>query len=68
MNLENYLESRFDVPCLIEIGFFEKNATYEEMASRICNFFGLKSIYMYDFIGSSLEVNIRANPGVFSLN
>lgn len=65
--IEAFIEDRFDVKGLKVIGFFSPEADYEQMAKRICDFFGLPNVFMYDFIGPKPKP-VKADLGTFSLN
>lgn len=48
--LERFLKEFFDFAALKKVGFYKKEIKhndYEEQAKRICEFFGLKSVYEY---------------------
>jgi len=43
-----FINKCFDLKTLISIGYLNRNDTLEEIKIRICNFFGINSIYDYD--------------------
>jgi len=47
-----FLNKFFDLKTLIGLGYINRNDTLEDIKTRICNFFGINSIYNYD-----LELN-----------
>ncbi|HCY43064.1 MAG TPA: hypothetical protein DHV48_17300 [Prolixibacteraceae bacterium] len=47
-----FINKFFDLKTLIGLGYINRNDSLEEIKIRICNFFGIKSIYDYD-----LELN-----------
>jgi len=53
--------------------FKKKNPSHDEIEARICQFFGFKSIYEYDYIinpvdGMFLKPNIKVDVKTLSLN
>jgi len=43
-----FINKYFDLKTLASLGFLNKKDELEELKSRICSFFGIKSIYEYD--------------------
>lgn len=68
MSLKDYIEDRFDVEGLREWGFLTDEKTPEEISKRICTWFGLKNIYMYDHIGEHRSKTVKADIKTFSEN
>ncbi|MEN7549299.1 hypothetical protein AAG747_15350 [Rapidithrix thailandica] len=68
MTKEEFIKSRFDIEELINIGFLNKSMNLDEIETRICTYFGLESIFMYDFIMSDLKKPIKADINTFSKN
>ena len=69
MTKKEFIDDRFDIEGLRELGFWiHGEKTYEEYEKRICTFFGLKNIFMYDFIGQPKKETIKADLKTFSNN
>ena len=45
--LPEFIDEHFDIPSMIEIGMFKKGMTYQEMANRVCEYFGYDSVFEY---------------------
>ncbi len=43
-----FINKFFDLKTLISLGFIKKNDSLEKLKERICDFFGINSIYEYD--------------------
>lgn len=63
-----YIDDRFDIKGLREAGFLTTEKTYEEIEQRICKWFGLKNIFMYDFIPEEKTKSVKADMQTFSSN
>lgn len=65
-----YIDRTFDVAALIHTGFLQSGMSYQEIEDRICRFFGIRTIYEYDFIISpdKYGVPIIADLNTFSIN
>ena len=62
--LKNFLEEHFDFKELKKVGFFDKSIksnNYEKQAERICEFFGLETIYQYGFHDIKCHIS-EVNP------
>ena len=68
MILHDFIESRIPVNELTEVGFLQKGATDKEIAERICWYFSLKNIFLYDFIGDPKTIQVKADIKTFSEN
>jgi hypothetical protein len=69
MSKQEYIDSRFDIEALRKLGFWiHGESTYEEYEKRLCTFFSLKNIFMYDYIGMMKNKPVKADPNTFSLN
>lgn len=68
MTKKEFIASRFDIEGLKELGVLTTEKTYEEIEKRICRFFGLTNIFMYDFILKEQIKPVKANPDFFSNN
>jgi hypothetical protein len=68
MSLKEYIESRFDVDGLRECGLLTTQKTPEEIAKRICRYFGMKSIYEYDMLPNIISKPIIPKIDTFSKN
>lgn len=66
--LAQFIKDRFIVSELRKIGFLTTEKTPKEIAARVCQFFDLKNIYMYDFIMSDKHKTVKANIKTFSEN
>lgn len=68
MTKKAFIKDRFDIKNLTECGFFVENATYEQMERRICEHYGLYSIFMFDYILRGRWEVFKANIDLISLN
>ena len=68
MTKKEFIEDRFDIKGLREVGFLTTEKTYEEIEKRICDFFGLKNIFMYDYIMHESNKPVKADMKTFSTN
>jgi len=70
MNKRQFLYSRFPVAELRKVGFFKKGQTVDQMCERVCTFFGIKSIYAYDFMPpfGDIRKTVKADIKTFSIN
>lgn len=69
MTKKEFIKSRFDVKELRKAGFWiNGERTYEQYEKRICAFFGLKSIFMYEYIGEMPRKPLKADLKTFSDN
>ena len=68
MTIRQYMVSRFDLEALVECGFLDGGMTVEDAAERICTFFGLETIFEYDFIMEGYTCKVEACLGTFSIN
>lgn len=61
--LQNFIEEHFDIDSLIIEGFIDRSKRYDYKAieKRICDFFGIKSIYEYG--AKELRAHISYDPG-----
>lgn len=69
---KEFIDQHFDIEGMIEIGMFQKGWSYDQMAERICVFFGLKNLYMYELIVEKMEgkhaPSVKADLNTFSKN
>lgn len=65
---EKFIRDNFDIKELYKIGFIKTKTDFVEIERRICEFFELKNIYMYDFIMTDKKQTIKANIKTFSQN
>lgn len=65
---KEFIEEHFYIEGMIEIGFFKKGWNYDQMACKVCHFFGLKNLYMYELILKKKNPPLRANLDTFSQN
>jgi len=68
MTKKEFIETRFDIDSLREIGFLKTEKTTEEIAKRICTFFGFKTIFEYDFMIKDRIKTVKADIKTFSDN
>ena len=68
MTKQEFIESRFDIEELREVGFLKTEKTYKEIETRICQFFGLENIFMYDYIMEEKHEPVKADIEIFSIN
>lgn len=68
MTKEQYIKENIPVQELIEVGFFKPEYSYDDMANRICRFFGLKNVFMYSHIGMDKEEPVKVDLKTFSDN
>lgn len=65
---EKFIRSRIPINDLYRIGFFKSKTDLKHIEERICEFFGIKNIFMYDFIGQPRSKTVKANIETFSTN
>lgn len=66
---EKYFLENFPEKELRELGFFnDSHKTIDQMCERVCTFFGLKNIFMYDFIIKPKNEIVKADIETFSEN
>lgn len=68
MTIQQYMVSRFDLEGLVELGVLEGEMTLEAAVERICQWFGLSSIFDYDYIMGGYQLNVEADLNTFSIN
>jgi hypothetical protein len=68
MTKKDFIKSRFHIPSLVKAGFLPKNPTLEQVEKRVCEFFCIKNIFMYDFIGQPKNKTLKADIKTFSDN
>ena len=68
MTRREYIEDNFDVEGLEEIGLLKKGISLDQIEKRICEFFGLKTIFEYGFIMKEKVTEVKAQLKTFSKN
>jgi len=68
MTRREYIEDNFDIEGLEEIGLLKKGISLDEIEKRICEFFGLKTIFEYGFIMKEKVTEVKAQLKTFSKN
>lgn len=67
-NKEKYILENFPINELYRVGFFKSKTDFKHMEKRICERFGIKNVFMYEFIGCERRVPVKANIDTFSVN
>ena len=65
---KEYIEENFPEKEFIEIGFFKRGMSIEEKDKRICKYFGIKNVFMYDHIMDDKTKTVKADLDTFSIN
>jgi len=68
MTRREYIEDNFDIEGLEEIGLLKKGISLDEIEKRICEFFGIKTIFEYGFIMKEKVTEVKAQLKTFSKN
>ena len=68
MSKKEYIDSRFDLEGLREIGLLTTENTYEEIENRIVKYFGFKTIYDYDHMMDPKPKPVKFFQKTFSDN
>ena len=68
MTTREYIEDNFDIEGLEEIGFLKKGFSLDQIEERICEFFGIKTIFEYGFIMNEKVTEVKAKLKTFSKN
>ena len=68
MTRREYIEDNFDIEGLEEIGLLKKGISLDKIEKRICEFFGLKTIFEYGFIMKEKVTEVKAQLKTFSKN
>ena len=58
--LKNFLKDQFDFKELKKIGFYKKEikaTDYQAQADRICQYFGLETVYQYNFTTTHAHIS-----------
>ena len=63
-----YIEETFSIVDLTRSGFLKAGMSYEDIDLRICTFFGITHIYMFDTILDDSTEMIIADLDTFSIN
>lgn len=64
---ERFILETFPINELYRAGFF-KSKDLKHVEERICQFFGLKNIFMYRYIGNPKSIPVKADVRTFSIN
>ena len=68
MTRREYIEDNFDIEGLEEAGFLKEGISLDQIEKRICEFFGLKTIFEYGFIMKEKITEVKAKLKTFSKN
>jgi len=68
MTRREYIEDNFDIEGLEEVGLLKKGISLDQIEERICEFFGLKTIFEYGFIMKEKVTEVKAQLKTFSKN
>jgi len=68
MTRREYIEDNFDIEGLEEIGLLKKGISLDQIEKRICEFFGIKTIFEYGFIMKEKVTEVKAQLKTFSKN
>ena len=68
MTRRQYINSILPIKELTKVGFLKKGATVEEIEKRVCDYFGIKTIYQYEVIEWLKDHPIKAKLETFSKN
>ena len=68
MTRREYIDDNFDIEGLEKIGFLKKGLSLDQIEKRICEFFGIKTIFEYGFIMKEKVTEVKAQLKTFSKN
>ena len=68
MTRREYIEDNFDIEGLEEIGLLKKGISLDQIEKRICEFFGIETIFEYGFIMKEKITEVKAQLKTFSKN
>ena len=68
MTRREYIEDNFDIEGLEEVGLLKEEMSLDQIEKRICEFFGLKTIFEYGFIMKEKITEVKAQLKTFSKN
>jgi len=68
MTRREYIEDNFDIEGLEEVGLLKKGMSLDQIEKRICEFFGIKTIFEYGFIMKEKITEVKAQLKTFSKN
>ena len=68
MTRREYIEDNFDIEGLEEVGLLKKGISLDQIEKRICEFFGIKTIFEYGFIMEEKVTEVKAKLKTFSKN
>ena len=68
MTRREYIEDNFDIEGLEEVGLLKKGISLDQIEERICEFFGIKTIFEYGFIMKEKVTEVKAQLKTFSKN
>ena len=68
MTRREYIDDNFDIEGLEEIGLLKKGISLDQIEKRICEFFGIKTIFEYGFIMKEKVTEVKAQLKTFSKN
>jgi len=68
MTRREYIEDNFDIEGLEEVGLLKKGISLDQIEERICEFFGIETIFEYGFIMKEKVTEVKAKLKTFSKN
>ena len=68
MTRREYIEDNFDIEGLEEVGLLKKGISLDQIEERICEFFGIKTIFEYGFIMKEKVTEVKSKLKTFSKN
>ena len=66
-----YLKANFQFKALVDLGFYDKSIKrddYDVQINRICEWFGISNIFLYDIIMMEKNKYVKPNLKTFSQN
>ena len=68
MTKEEFIKDRFDIETLTGLGFFKAGDSITVIEKKICKYFDLKNVFMYDHIMDDKSETVKADIETFSIN
>lgn len=66
-----YLKANFQYKGLVDLGFYDKNIKrddYDTQIKKVCDWFGISNIFLYDIIMMEKNKYVKAELKTFSQN